>query len=247
MTIRAQPPGDDELELTLLGPGYGESVILHIGGGVWIVVDSCGCADAPAALDYLRGLGVDPVQAVEFIVATHWHDDHIRGMARLVEVCERARFCCASVFCHEEFLAAVHALEGRHVGAFGSGLRELHRAFSRLRETGTTPTLAVANRRVFANDSCQVWSLSPADVAFLNFLREVGRLLPDVGRAETRIPSLSPNEVAVVLWIAVGDLAVLLGADLEQRGWLAVLQSDPTSRRNRLGGPCRAGWSRRPG
>ena len=226
MTIRALPPGDDELELTLMGPGYGESVILHIGAGVWIVVDSCGRADAPAALDYLRGLGVDPAQAVEFIVATHWHDDHIRGMARLVEVCERARFCCASVLSNVEFLAAVHALEGRHVGAFGSGLRELHRAFSRLRETDATPTLALANRRVFANESCQIWSLSPADVAFLNFLREVGRLLPKLGRAETRIPSLSPNDVAVVLWIAVGDVAVLLGADLEQRGWLAVLQSD---------------------
>lgn len=56
MTVRAQPPGDDEFELTLLGPGYGESVILHIGAGVWIVVDSCGRADAPAALDYLRGI-----------------------------------------------------------------------------------------------------------------------------------------------------------------------------------------------
>ena len=226
MTICAPPPRNDELELTLLGPGYGESVILHIGDGVWIVVDSCGRADAPAALEYLRGLGADPAQDVEFIVATHWHDDHIRGMARLVEVCERARFCCASVLCHEEFLAAAHALEGRHVGAFGSGLREMHGAFSRLRKTDATPTLALANRRVFANDSCHVWSLSPADGAFLNFLREVGRLLPEVGRAETWIPSLSPNDVAVALWIAVGDLAVLLGADLEQRGWLAVLQND---------------------
>ena len=226
MTIRAQPPGDDEFELTLLGPGYGESVVLHIGGGTWLVVDSCGRADAPAALDYLRGLGVDPVQAVEFIVATHWHDDHIRGMARLVEVCERARFCCASVLCREEFLAAVHALEGRHVGAFGSGLREMHGAFSRLRETDARPTLALANRRIFANDSCQVWSLSPSDDAFLSFLREVGHSLPEAGRAETRIPSLSPNDVAVVLWIAVGDLAILLWSDLEQRGWLTVLQSD---------------------
>ena len=191
-----------------------------------MVVDSCGRADAPAALEYLRDLGADPAQDVEFIVATHWHDDHIRGMARLVEVCRRARFCCASVLCHEEFLAAVHALEARHVGTFGSGLREMHGTFSRLRETDATPTLALANRRVFANDSCQIWSLSPADGAFLNFLREVGRLLPKVGRAETRIPSLSPNDVAVVLWIAVGDFAVLLGADLEQGGWLAILQSD---------------------
>ncbi len=219
-----QPPGHDEFELTLVGPGYGESIILHIGGGSWILVDSCGRADEPAALHYLHGLNLDPVQAVELIVASHWHDDHIRGMARLVEVCENARFCCAGVLCHEEFLAAVHALEGRHVGTFGSGLREIHGAFFRLRQAAATPTLALANRRIFARGACEAWALAPTDVVFLDFLQELRRLLPEPGQAETRIRSLSPNDVAVALWIAVGDIAVLLGSDLEQRGWLSVLQ-----------------------
>ena len=224
MTARVRPPRDDELELTLLGPGYGESVVLHIGDGAWIIVDSCGRADAPAALDYLRTIDLDPDQVVVLIVATHWHDDHIRGMAQMVKVCTKATFCCASVLCREEFLTAVHALEGRHVAAVGSGLREIHRAFSRLREVDTAPTLALANRRIFSKGPCQVWSLAPADDAYVDFLKELGRLLPKVGQAKTRIRSLSPNDVAVVIWIVIGDIAILLGSDLEQRGWSTIVQ-----------------------
>ena len=210
--------------MTLLGPGYGESVVLHIGGGAWIVVDSCGRADAPAALDYLRRIDLDPAQVVALIVATHWHDDHIRGMARMVETCANAAFCCASALRREEFLNAVRALEGRHVAAFGSGVREIHGTFSRLREAGSTPTWAVANRRLFCRGPCEIWSLAPADEAFVGFLRELGRLVPEAGQAETRIRSLSPNGVAVVLWITVGDIVVLLGSDLERGGWSTLVQ-----------------------
>ena len=105
----------------------------------------------------------------------------------------------------------------------------MHGAFSRLREAAATPILAIANRRIFSKGACEAWSLAPTDVVFLDFLRELRRLLPEAGQAETRIRSLSPNDVAVVLWIAVGDTAVLLGSDLEQRGWLSVLQD--TARR----------------
>ena len=114
--------------------------------------------------------------------------------------------------------------EGRHVGAFGSGVREIYGTFSRLREADSAPVWAVANRRIFSRGPCQVWSLAPADDAFVGFLRELGRLMPDRGQTETRIPGLSPNGVAVVLWISVGDIVVLLGSDLERGGWSAVVQ-----------------------
>ena len=100
------------LEITLFGPGYGESVVLHVGNGAWIVVDSCiDKENTPVAIQYLNRLGVDPAEAVTLVVATHWHDDHIRGMARLVAACTNARFCCAGVLCREEFLEVVGALE----------------------------------------------------------------------------------------------------------------------------------------
>src|SRR5947209_2078343 len=34
-------PGADELELTVFGGGFGESICVHVGGGSWVIVDSC--------------------------------------------------------------------------------------------------------------------------------------------------------------------------------------------------------------
>ena len=149
MTEAGTPPGQREIELTLLGPGYGESIALHVGGGAWILVDSCLDEHGmPRALRYLESIGLDPARAVALIVATHWHDDHIRGMARLVEACDRAAFCCAGALCREEFLAAVHALEDRHLTVNGSGVREIYRVFTRLREAASKPRFAHADRRI---------------------------------------------------------------------------------------------------
>ena len=91
VTDAGVPPGKNEFEITLFGPGYGESVVLHVGNGAWIVVDSCiDKENTPVAIHYLNRLGVDPAEAVTLVVATHWHDDHIRGMARLVAACTNA-------------------------------------------------------------------------------------------------------------------------------------------------------------
>ena len=226
MTETGTPPGEGEFELTLLGPGYGESIVLHVGGGVWVLVDSClDTNGTPRALRYLQSIGVDPAETVDLIVATHWHDDHIRGIEKLVEVCKKASFCCATVLCKEEFLTAVGALKDRHLSVAGSGLKEIHGVFSRLSQVAPKLTLALADRRIFMQGACEIWSLSPNDANFLKFLKTIADLLPEVGRSKTRIPSLSPNDVAVALWVKVEDIAVLLGSDLEKRGWVEILQN----------------------
>ena len=225
MRVSTCGPADDEIELTLFGPGYGESAVLHIGGGVWVIVDSCmGTEETPRPLEYLTEIGIDPGRAVELIVASHWHDDHIRGMAQLVETCGKAAFCCASALCQEEFLVAVGALEGRSFSAAGSGVREVHRVFSRLVEVGASPTLAVANRLILSRNGCNIWALSPNDSALVGSLRSIGRLVPKSGEPKLRLPSLSPNRVSVALWISFEDTAVLLGSDVERGGWVDIVQ-----------------------
>jgi len=223
--VAGAPPGQDEFELTLFGPGYGESVVLHVGNGAWVVVDSCVDADgAPRALRYLEDLGLDPARSVALVVATHWHDDHIRGMARLVEACAGAGFCCSAALRSEEFFSVVGALEGR--GFSGFGVREIYNVFSQLKATASPGKFALANRIVFSRDRCEIRSLSPDDSTFADFLRSIAGWLPGSGQTKTRLPTLSPNAVAVALWITAGDVTVLLGADLEKRGWISILQSD---------------------
>ncbi len=220
------PPEPNQLELALIGPGYGESALLHIGNGDWILVDSCMTVEgAPAALSYLESMGIDVARSVVLVVATHWHDDHIRGLTQILATCPKARFCLASALCQEEFIALAGALEKRHLSASGSGLRELFGAINLLKKMGRPPPLhAIANRVVHRSSSCNIWTLSPSDAAFQKFIRSIGKLVPAVGNAKIRIPSLSPNDVAVVLWVDCGGSAFLLGSDMERSGWAAIAQ-----------------------
>ena len=224
MTAEGGPPRPDEFELTLFGPGYGESIVLHVGEGNWVVVDSCiDSAEAPAALGYLKNIGIDPAQDVALVVATHWHDDHIRGMSGLVDACGSAIFCCAAALCKEEFLRVAATRETRHGSKAGSGLREIGTVFSQLRKIGSRPTHAIANRLIYQRGSCKIWALSPSDRVFARFLRTVGGVAEGDGKGRTA--DISPNEAAVALWIEVRDTSVLLGSDLERRGWKEIVDS----------------------
>lgn len=217
------PPERDEFEVTLIGPGYGESIVLHVGDGKWVIVDSCVDRDnVPQALKYLKSIGVDPAEAVGLIVATHWHDDHIRGIAKLVDTCSQAVFCCASALCKREFLMIAHALEHRPPSVTGSGLREIYTVFSRLNRVRQPAKPAIANRRLFVHKRCEIWSLSPNDQTFDTFMKSISAL---VSRGNVRVPGMSPNQAAVALWVKVDDVVVLLGSDLEKRGWIDILQS----------------------
>ena len=158
------------------------------------------------------------------IVATHWHDDHIRGMSQLLKACSSARFCCASALGKKEFLSATAGLAQRDFSEVGYGAREIYSVFSHLGATDAVPIWASASRRVFRNGSREVWSLCPGDELFELFLRSVGDLVsPEDGTAR-RIPTLSPNQLSVVLWVRCGDVIALLGGDLERRGWTAILE-----------------------
>ena len=230
MTNAGAPPKRGEFELTIFGPGYGECVILHAGDGIWAIVDSCiDEKGTPRALRYLEDINVDAAKAVRLVVATHWHDDHIRGMSQLVETCEGADFCCAAVLCREEFLR-ISAVLARHSIVAGSGADEISSVFCRLQTKRAKPTHAIANRRIFSANGCEIWSLSPSDANFETFLRTIRDLMPSEGEAKRRIPDLSPNRAAVALWIEVDDVVVLLGSDVERNGWREILRSEARPR-----------------
>ena len=220
LTTRGVPPKHNVMEVTLVGPGYGECILLHIGNGSWVlpwvIVDSCIGADSrPAALAYLHDMGLDPPEVVHLIVTTHWHDDHIRGIGELVEVCDDAIFCCASALRKQEFLAMMDSIASRPMSQVGSGMQELYKVRSLLEERSAKPVFAIANRRIFSRDGCEIWSLSPFDKEVDSFLQEIDHLRPQERETKRRTPTLTPNKIAVVLF--------LLGSDLEGRGWLDIL------------------------
>lgn len=122
-------PSADEFEITVFGPGYGESVVVHLGKGEWLIVDSCvDTSDPkrqPAPLRYLRGLGVRPEHAVKFIVASHWDDDHVRGLSEIVMASPAATFICSHVLPDEKFGSFVEALSIGSAATEGGNVRNI--------------------------------------------------------------------------------------------------------------------------
>ncbi|WP_420451766.1 MBL fold metallo-hydrolase [Ilumatobacter sp.] len=107
MTWWTSPPATDEIEITVLGRGIGESIVVHVGNGMWTVIDSFIEAEIrgahpgdptvrnrePSASRYLEhALHLNVEDVVVSIVLTHLHNDHFAGIGELVRRCKRAPF-----------------------------------------------------------------------------------------------------------------------------------------------------------
>lgn len=233
------PPGQEEIEVSLFGPGYGESVLLHIGSNKWIIVDSCidPFSGSPASLSYLRKINIDPGEAVKLVIATHWHDDHIRGLSTILKECKLAEFVCSVAQRSKEFLTLVSAY-GTRLMMESTGVNEFYEILTILQQRNIPPKFAIADRCLWQHtpqpgeqsQSCAIHALSPSDASVLLAQMGISKLIPQAGETKRRIPALEPNHAAVVLLIKIGGDSILLGADLEETGnsgtgWVAIINS----------------------
>ena len=231
----ATPPDPDQLEVSLFGPGYGESVLAHLGFNEWLLIDSCVTPDGSVApLRYLREIGVNPDPNLKTIIASHWHDDHVRGLSQALSASPRAAFVCSEALSPAEFLTLIHYYADQGMMA-SSGVREFAEALKVLEATARKPIWAAADRRLVfrkasaAASEASVWSLSPSDSSLTEAFARWGELLPE-GRLLKRVRAHQPNRAAVALWLQLGHRVALLGADLEEEGradsgWSAVIAS----------------------
>lgn len=219
------------MELSAFGPGYGESLLVHLGDGQWMLVDSCLKAGRLPALDYLGAMGIDPAAAISLVVATHWHDDHVRGISKALAACPQAGFACSAAISRDELISAIGSLPPTRARRVTSGVREMRAVLEQLGDTSNRRTLkwAMQDRMLLERTSgvaCRVLALAPCDRVLADAFREIAEL---VGQgASGRVPRPDRNLGAVVLWVEVGDATILLGSDLQetgevQTGWTAVI------------------------
>ncbi|WP_427922139.1 MBL fold metallo-hydrolase [Streptomyces sp. cg40] len=237
-----EPPAPDEFEVSLFGPGKGESVVVHLGARRWIVVDSCRDQRTRkvAALDYLRGIGVDLATEVLAVVATHAHDDHFDGIAEIVEACSAATIVTSQALMNREFFALVEADRDIAGVTDTASYKEYRRIFEiiqqRKNKAGIRPGRRAEENKVLldlpavcAVPAARVTALSPSEQAVTRSLEALaGNHLYEMGE-RTRRSTYNPNEASVALWATAGEVSVLLGADILRGpagcGWKAVLQN----------------------
>jgi hypothetical protein len=175
--------------------------------------------------------------AVDLIVASHWHADHVRGLGRLVDRCRSASFSCAQAMVGEEFIVFAEEMASASASTDGAKLADFREAIRHLRDRGATIRWAQGNKLLKAwNPSgaipnvprCVVTALSPSDLEYTAFIAEVAAARPMPTRPKRAAVAISPNLVSIVLHVQFGDLSVLLGADMEVhhdplRGWTAAI------------------------
>ena len=225
-----EPPDDDELEISIFGRGFGEAIVCHLGDGVWMAIDSFLDEDIPMASTYLEALGVG-TKAIRSVVLTHWDDDHTRGAADLVSICEPDDIWFSSVLHRKEWFRFATAQTKRRAGiATSSGTDEF------------VETLQIARSEV--NWATEGQQLDPLTRASVHALAPTHQSVTDGMLAIAPVPAppaerptvrgLTPNGTSVAVWIRFGSHDAILGADLERgrkgRGWRGVLESRTVSR-----------------
>ena len=229
------PPRAYEIEVTVFGPGFGECILIHLGHNTWAIINSCrkSRSKKPAALWYLEKLGLNPIDCVKLILATHWHNDHIGGLSEVLSACKSARFAFPLGFNEPQFYKFMKS----HAGApiVDNGVSEIFAVFELLRREMRDYRIVTADFPLLST-KCNVThlttaltALSPSHPDVLSFIRYIGSKIPSLGANIGRPPAPKSNDLSVATWLQVGSSAALLGADLEERvasgGWSAVLAS----------------------
>lgn len=221
-------PGADEAEVVVFGPGYGESVAVHLGAQRWMIVDSCidPFAKRPAALAYLTAIGVDP-SCVVAVVASHWHDDHVRGIAEVAKTCATAPCILSTAFNSNEAMAFLAAYSGEANGNLSRGTRELVAVIESRESVQFSHQQCIVLEDHFGGRRIRVTAFSPVHAAIGVMVAAFGAKAAALeGTGIDNAVSTSANEESVALHIDFGDDAVLLGSDLENHptlGWAAVV------------------------
>ncbi|WP_395646633.1 MBL fold metallo-hydrolase [Terricaulis sp.] len=226
----------DCLEISVLGRGYGESIVLHVPALGWIVVDSFLTeAGSPAALEYIKSQGGDLDQVVG-IVATHWHDDHIQGISDLLKNCRAAQFSLPIALQGKQFRAI--AYEAARVGTneTSSGAAELLASLRVIKGSDRVPNWVtegqIIHRTVFSlagrAHRFELEALSPSKKDVDAFLLHVAAQTLAPSNDAFRIPEFTENDISMAAWGRISGQFFLLGADLEERkqadrGWNNVL------------------------
>lgn len=245
--MRRNAPQAEEIEVSVFGTGgRGESVAIHLGNGRWMVVDTCMKRGRPAVLDYLDSLeGADP-QKVSVIAVSHWDEDHVGGLEALLDRYPSSLFMCSRAFALGEF-GSLLELEDRQrwpdSGRLpGRSAKRLARVFKlRLLNGAHEYRLAQADDTVIddtgtAGHRVRIMALSPSRTTMRVCGDMVFKKLLDRWNRDAGIRPLRPNDVSLVLWVEVGDCALLLGGDLVRnanpgQGWNSVIDRFQTGSR----------------
>lgn len=217
-----------EIKVVLLGTGggYGESALVKYGEKEWLIVDSC---QNPTTLEilplsYLNRIGVD-YSEVKYIICTHWHSDHIKGLDVVTDKCINAKFVCAMASDKNKFLQYL-GFEARPEKGINSASKIFLNCLTILGSRNGRVIPAYTDRLLQADDKkhIQIATLSPSDDVLRKFLSYVYGQIAN-SHTNEKIIEPTPNQESIALYLKICNHEILLGGDLERDGWLSIMDN----------------------
>jgi len=211
-------PSEDEVEITTLGKraDSGESIVIHLGHDKWCIVDSCETDNGevlPLLFSQERGVNFDNVV---FVVCSHWHTDHIRGLSKIVGACKNAKFIMSKAGKKEDFLRyVVYKTATSRKGSKYSELKDCLSCIA-LREKerkSTFKAYAFMDKVLHDDNNVSICSLSPSD-AILDAFDQV-LLDNDKDGSEISDNSIDENLYSIALIVKGNFPPILVGGDLQ--------------------------------
>lgn len=232
-----QKPSPTEIEVTLFGRGVGESILIHLGDYRFCVIDSFRHENKPVILSYLEALDI-PTAKVEFVAATHFHDDHTKGLAEIMDAKNPGFLITQNILTGKNIITAL-LLKGEKLtettesanSEFSKILKCSEKNKIEVKDAGSNKLmLQISKDEITHNQNVQVYSLSPQDIELRAFIQSLEAEVYNETKGEkTRTNLAIENHVSIVLWVKIGETAILLGSDLEKhskgRGWCAVVDN----------------------
>ena len=153
----------------------------------------------------MRELKVDARSAVRRVVVTHWHDDHIRGIAQVVRDCAEADFVCPAVR-----------------DSCDIKRRRQKQSCWRWKTDCCSSVIGPRNHRGF-----KLWALSPSDAAIRWALASLATEIPQPMASKIAVSPPTPNHLSIALLAQLEDRVMLLRADVHcsdnrSLGWLRI-------------------------
>jgi len=228
------PVQDDTFEVSVFGTGFGECVLVHLGNNDWMVVDSCldPGTKTPCVLEYFASIGVDPTKAIKLVVATHWDTDHVEGLAEIFLLSEESEFVMSKALKNDDFNRFVFAMPnipGVPKTSTSEFLEIFNICEARAQQNTLGPiTLASENQSLIRDViniggkdvDREVIALSPSSAAQIRSIHGFSKLMTNDIEPVRNLRQLKNNNTSIVLWVKVGSINILLGADLEEQGVL---------------------------
>lgn len=214
------PPKDNELEVAIFGPGYGESIVLHIPQIGWGIIDSCEYKTKNESivlpLEYLLNITTHPHPPLAFVILTHPHHDHCKGLDRILReypggtkrVC---RYNGDGIREWQAYKTKKDTALKKVIQGLGYAFDSIDKAVesgAQLRRLGEMTIVfnENVNLRNYDSTNIRMLALSPSAESIKEYTAMLQKAIPGVGQPVLKMDDEGHNLVSVALLLEFGKL-----------------------------------------